>query len=620
MREELQPKPLKILEVELAATIYMLASQHKWSDELLQDLLAKAQAYLRARSPEPARWDVAQYVSIASIRNLGMLGRIIKIRATIAHASDPLILKTGDSRTLCINLTFQDAASGDRIGSTAITWTALIDRLLEYRKRFSVYEVLGEVYDFPIDGLGHVSEFRLIVYDLRPSTNPLQIIMASSAEVDETRHFLEGLKARGDSLLDHVFKTLIAQRGIRGLEQADLLSDTLKCGVLQAASGGMVLGASGKIHSLVIGAPAVGKKLARDGIRAINPTFQEAHPSKVTVAGISATTYHTDGGWTSKAGYIPLAHQGAFVIQDYHSVETQRKKIQGVLSMAMEDGVIEDSTAARKTHMAQTAIHLDLNKISDLSPQLLDKIHRLDDIKMPMHLLSRFDFIVDIKRDTARQMAVALAMYSSLTSTLEMLEESDESRQLRLLIAYLRTAHAAVSFGPAVREYMRLKHGELMEKNRAHIERLPWLSDFQTRTAVSIAKFTAAAARLADRSDSRPEDVDLILPFVARKYEFLGSLWSQLIVPDGWDKRRGLRDRRTLWLLGAFAGRADAKVSEVVEKARLDLGEVLARKTIYRILEELVASGVIKRAVYGSYDFSDVKKGEEVSDEPSGEV
>lgn len=617
MNESLEPKPLKILEVELAATIYMLASEHKWTDQLLNDLLGKAQAYLRARSPEPARWDVAQYVSIAAIRKLGMLGKTIKIRATIAHASDPLILKTGDSRTLCINLSFQDAASGDRISSTAITWTPLIDRLSEYRRRFSVYEVLGEVYDFPIDGLGHVSEFRLIVYDLRPSTNPLQIIMASQDEVQGVRPLLEGLKARGENLLDYFYRALVSQRGIRGLEQADLLSDTLKCVVLQAASGGMVLGASGKIHSLVIGAPAVGKKLARDAIRAINPTFQEAHPSKVTVAGISATTFHTAGGWTSKAGYIPLAHQGAFVIQDYHTVETQRKKIQGTFSMAMEDGVVEDSTAARKTHMAQTAIHLDLNKISDLSPQLLDKIHRLDDIKMPMHLLSRIDYIVDIKRDTARQMAVALAMYSSLTSTQEMPEDAEASRSLRLLIAYLRTVHASVSFDPVVREHMRLKHGELMETNRAHLERLPWLSDFQTRTAVSIAKFTAAAARLSDRSASRPEDVDLILPFVARKYEFLTSLWSHLVVPKSWDKRRGLRDRRTLWLLSAYAGQAEVKVSEVVARARLDLGEILARKAVYRILEDLVSSGVIKRAVYGSYDFSGVKKEEGPSDESS---
>jgi len=248
---------------------------------------------------------------------------------------------------------------------------------------------------------------------------------------------------------------------------------------------------------------------------------------------------------------------------------------------------------------------LDLNKLSDLSPHILNpNLHRLDDIKIPMHLLSRFDFIVDIPRDATRQTGVALEMYSSLTSTCDLPEENDPFRTLRVLIAYLRTAHGAVSFPADVREYMKAKHGELVEANRLQFDRLPWLSDFQTRTTVSIAKFTAAAARLADRSEAHKEDVDLILPFVARKYDFLRSFQPHLIVPASWDGRRDLRVRRTVWVLSRFAGQKKVAVSEIVELAETDLNEVITRRAFYRILEELREQGAIKQLEYGYYDFS----------------
>jgi hypothetical protein len=66
---------------------------------------------------------------------------------------------------------------------------------------------------------------------------------------------------------------------------------------------------------LILGAPAVGKKLARDEAQALNPIFQEAHPSKVTLAGISSTSYFNNGSWRSAPGYLPRAHQGLCAVQ-----------------------------------------------------------------------------------------------------------------------------------------------------------------------------------------------------------------------------------------------------------------------------------------------------------------
>lgn len=610
MSGDSRPKPLKLLEVDLFASIYQLAAEHEWSAEKVEALITKARGYLNAYAPEPAKWDGAPYRRVSEMFSLDLLGKVVKLRATISFMSEPLMVWRDDFRTQSVILTFRDPVDGCHISSMALTWSPLIEKVRACSREHTFFDVLGSLYALPLDESGAVCAFRVLVYDIRPSSTPLQMLMASQDEISAARELLETLKSRQESVIDFVFTEVTRTRSIQGLEQAVLLRDSIRFVILQAASCGSVFNASGKLHSLIIGAPAVGKKLIRDVCKELNPAFQEAHPSKVTAAGISATAYFDKAGWHSKPGYIPLAHEGVLAIQDFHSVVGQRPKIEGILSMAMEDGVVEDSTAAQTSFLAQTSIHLDLNKVSDLSPQLLIKPARLDDIKIRMHLLSRFDFVVDIERDTARQIAVALSMYDALVSTRMRVTERSGACQLRILIAYLRTAHAEVNFPVEVRGYMKAKHSELMDNNRPQLARLPWLSDFQTRTTVSIAKFTAAAARLADRSEAHKDDVDLVLPFVARKYEFLQSFQSGLVVPPSWSGRRALRDRRTQWILETFVGRESVRVTDIITAARRasGLNETLEHKAVYRILEDLMKAGVIRKPRHGFYDFTLVGK------------
>jgi hypothetical protein len=150
--------------------------------------------------------------------------------------------------------------------------------------------------------------------------------------------------------------------------------------------------------------------------------------------------------------------------------------------MVMEDGRVIDSTAARQTHPALTSIHLDTNKRADLFPdsQLRgDAIiaRRLDDIRIPMTILSRFDFIIDIPRDAERQMEVALAMYDrpgdvqgprSPTS-----RRADFCRKLRVLVAHLRTEHAEIHFPDGIRAYMRSKQEEIWRASADALQSLP---------------------------------------------------------------------------------------------------------------------------------------------------
>jgi hypothetical protein len=65
----------------------------------------------------------------------------------------------------------------------------------------------------------------------------------------------------------------------------------------------------------------------------LNPVFHEAHPSKVTAAGVCSTAVQADGVWRSKPGYLPLSHLGVFAIQDFHTVKnTERDRLMGLFN------------------------------------------------------------------------------------------------------------------------------------------------------------------------------------------------------------------------------------------------------------------------------------------------
>jgi DNA replicative helicase MCM subunit Mcm2 (Cdc46/Mcm family) len=245
------------------------------------------------------------------------------------------------------------------------------------------------------------------------------------------------------------------------------------------------------VHTLVIGAPAVGKKLLTAAAQSLNPVFYEAHPSKVTVAGVCSTASYKDGVWRSHPGYLPLAHRGVFAIQDFHGVKAgHRSQLLDVFNGLMEEGRVIDATAGKETHAALTSLHLDLNKRTDLFPDSTLQgatlmARRLNDLQMPMTILSRFDFIIDIPWDAQRQIDIALAMYDQpihdMGPTATDHSAARGVRDLKVLVALLRSDHPTVHFPSEIRHMMLQRHKDFLDKNQAQLEEHPWISDFQTR-------------------------------------------------------------------------------------------------------------------------------------------
>lgn len=547
-------------------------------------------------------YDELEYSTIASLYDIRKIGETVKVRVMITWVRVPII-SHGELSTYIICQSPEGGQFPGQIFSTEVRGEGLIRKLVGMTQPTQLADVQGEVATM-LNSQGEEG-FRLSIHDVQPVQTALELVCANHREVEQVEAKLAQLKEKSMDVHEYLRSTLIEKIGIRGMENMFELSDSLDFIILQAASDGWLNNRdSGKLHSLIIGAPATGKKLLIEAIKALNPVYQEARGGKLTVAGICGTAYNKGGEWRSKPGYVPLANGGVFSIQDFHHVKaSQRDKTLDTLALVMEDGKVIDSTSARQVHHALTAIHLDTNKQSDLFPETKAGRSLQKDIKIAMHLLSRFDFVIDIERDPERQKAIALAMYESGATVgpqhPEITRDTWE-RDSRVMVAYLRQKHIAVDLESA-NSYMRQRHEQLMVGVEELFESVPGiLSDFQTRTVNTVRKMVAACARLGDRDAAVPEDVDLTFRLLARKFDFVSSLMASYAASFIHGNAQLLRgERLDTWLLETFAGER-VKRSEILEKVHQ-----LASPPSNRSVERRLASLGLQTE-HGYYEFPDI--------------
>lgn len=604
----MQTEYLRQAEEDLLFTVRKIAQERKLKTSKVVELESKAQVYLNKMRDQQLDWDAASYLSIRELYNTDLLGNIVKIRASIKYMAEPYVFSAEDEKgnteqkKLITFLIFQDIYD-DEMKSCETTNTGLIRELISLRDVYANFDILATLVTIDLDKF-RFSPFRLLIHSIRPSENVLQIVRANDDEIAMVERKLADLRKMNISIFRFIKEGLVKNIGIKGLEDAELLNDSIDAMIVQSLSDGLLSSRdSAKINTLIIGAPAVGKKLLVEIAKALNPSYQEAHPSKATVAGVCSTAKKVDGGWVSQAGYIPLAHRGIFVIQDFHTVKNRDKeKLIGIFSMVMEDGKTIDSSAARTEHKALTSIHLDMNKMSDLFPKSIPSgediiITRLDDIKIPMNILSRFDYIVDIPRDTERQIKIALDMYDSISvsSISKHSQQGEWQRELQLIIAYLRTKHTDIQFHKRISDYMRQRHEEIITENKAHIDRIPYFGDFQTRLTNSIHKYVVAFARLGNRDKPNKTDVDNAFRLLRRKFEFIRTLDKHLKVPSSWTipVEEGLEN----WLIGNYQGQIVTPKQVIIDYEK-EFGIPLVRRTLERHLPKIST-----KIGHGKYSF-----------------
>jgi hypothetical protein len=557
------------------------------------------------------KWSLIEYCGIGTAKSHDNFGRMLKVRGVISDLQDPQprFLTDKDEEQFFDTTQFiLTEPSGENIESTLVTGKSFHLQLHELHSHGKPVEVLGTVVPVaiytPQNDIKRYS-YRFLPFVVLPSDDPIQIIKAGNAELAEVEKLVDELKDTPNGIIDHIKAQLVDQIGIKGLEDTPELDRCLDFTILQGMSDGYQpeRNLSLRLDSLVIGPPGVGKKLLAQSAKILNPVYTEGHPAKLTVAGISGTSVYKNQSWHSTPGLIPQANRGVFIIQDFHNV-VNKKGVMDVLSLVMEDGRVIDSTSARSTHPALTAIHLDMNRQAQLyikrnGDEQVPRPMKIMDLGIPMNVLTRFDFIAEIPRDVERQMEVALSMQQGPIRSHSAVKESAkavQARELTTLVAYLRTRYDEIEIPAGISVRIVEKQRKLLDMNRNRLPNLEVLGDFQTRLSNSIVKLIFASARANARNIATLTDVETAFHFVRTKLDFLSQI-EQFDTPADWDKTpvtSKVRERREK-IVYTFGGR-EVSAKQVHEEMMED-GVTLKELTIRRDLEKVakhVRFGVFK--------------------------
>lgn len=583
---------VKRAEKDLLLTIKRIVEKEKIKPEDAENLIDKARDFLKKYNKEiaNANWNETRYTKINEIYRTDSIGKVVKLRVNVAFMRTPEHYLSDKGETLLTDLVLEDVY-GKAIRTTNTTDEKLVIELKNACEEYSFIDILGVVVTVPIDEAGVRNEFKILILDWRPSNSIERLAELEEFDKKRMKEKLKDLKKQKKTVLEYIKDEL--KNDLKFELGDELLNLSIDAIIIQAFSDGWLKHANcpSRVHTLTIGSPGVGKKLLALSAWYVNPVYTEAHPTKVTAAGLSGACKRTKKGWVSDPGLLPEAHKGVFVLQDFHAVKTSnRNAALDTFSMVMEDGKVIDSTAAKTIHPSETAIHLDTNKITDLFPEKQVKGFT-DDVNIPMNVLSRFDYICDIPRDVEKQIANSLERFEGGTAILK--EEPKKGldlkkREIGKLVAFLRSTHMEVTFSSKVRGYMREKFEEIRDANIDQLKDLPLLSDFIQRMQNSIHKFVSAYARMNDRSYATNEDVDASLPFLKEKMkvlmEVLANTQQLLKIPQAWEIPTGVA--LSQWISGRYGGQT-VTIKQIREDYESKFGVPLAERTAYRRVKEV---------------------------------
>jgi hypothetical protein len=528
------------------------------------------------------RWENADYSDVETIKREHR-----QLTPCIIRAANALGDVTHFSGQDSAAASLHDVVSGDSIGTNPVA-DPLLSELQKLNRRHAVLDYLGCSMLVPFIGI-----YLFMVVDIRPLETPLQLVMASPGEAESARNHLGTILGAGQSPIEWVRREVVEIARIKSLESGTLLDEMLEAMILQALSDNHVENAMGRIHTLVIGPPASGKKLLVDAAGIMNLAFQHIG-HKMSVAGLVGRSRMQKGGrYASEPGLLPLAHRGTLALEDFHAVSKSRlTEIVGHLSQVMEDGEVYDSTAAKTKAAANTSIHLDLNRASDLHPGRKDP---RDDLEMlPMNIISRFDVIYDYEKDPGRMFEIAEEMLRSIRDVGPNTREDRHARirSLQLMIAVLRDELPSIEVPEPVREravgYVR----EIQERYRPFESIYQTLSMFATRLVHGLLKLAAASARGHARPVMTEEDVTRATIFLNRKLDFICKLLSQRV--PGWSTAKQW-DRYVTAL-----SRID---DEAFTVASYQQTADCSQATAYRDIEDFAANGLVRKLGAGNYGF-----------------
>lgn len=392
----------------------------------------------------------------------------------------------------------------------------------------------------------------------------------------------------GNRIIKHIKERVVEQFGIVGLEKSPELDKAIEFIILQSFSFGLGHDRhSMRLHDLVIGPAGKGKSFLTHIALYLNTRCEKISgvSAKVTPAGLIGRVQTRNGKPLSSGGLLPRNNNGTVCIQDFHAVEGRtRQQVCSIFSEMMEDGEVTDSTSAGVTLEAEVALHLDMNRLSQVRPN--ESFDSFTDINIPINILSRFDFILEIPRDVEQQTDVGKKILGSIGQSFN--SRSPETvEELRNLVTFMKDVYSFVEpLTETTQQYLYKRYIETWQLFETRIDQ-KLREDFQARTARSLLKLVKAITCCNGRTWVTNEDIDYALRFIEAKLGFLSSIKPDDIQVDMANLSE--EDYRRSLIAREFSGR-ETSTNEIVETLLKKYPDIdISEKMIQRDLQTIGA-------------------------------
>jgi hypothetical protein len=492
-------------------------------------------------------WDKAVSTTIEEFRSPAFEHQAVRIRVQITDMEKPVQIEVpdegepdlmallgsrpedfgrGSTKTLRSVVTV--AGDLDQVEELLpITDRQLIESLARERHGTATFEVLGIVVTPPaVEGprgeAQIVQHYRILPVDIRPLKTALQIVAPTPGELQA----VDGHYRKITAPLPYIVDKIAAYLGIQGLDRLTILNEALEFQVIAAVTEGQ------RASTAVVGPPGVGKNLIGKGAKLVQPVAREALPTKVTEAGLIGTGSSSAKRDSRRAGLLPQADQGVFIVQDWHQANSNKnQRLTSALATALQDGVVYDSSASRCSYRSEISLVIDANRQSDVrrTGQRAD-VDPLDqfvaDTRLPINLLTRLTLIAEIPRGVEDQLRTMEQGLNSSGDDRQHIQATmaQEMRYIKVWLARVRDLHRTVVLLPAVVAHLKAMVLTAINVGGVRLEQRAEYGDFMVRLGEQAVMLTKAHARLHDRSVATLADVDGIYPYLHRKMSFIRSL------------------------------------------------------------------------------------------------
>ncbi len=539
---------------------------------------------------------------------------------TLVEQPSPLEINGEDVSLVHFKLTDLD---GDTIDCLRIPYDNIQPHLDRMRTSRQLYSLLGTIVSVNISKRKSKQVFRFYIKKIsnivsaddmipyRPNklesmpvlNHPNKVVGKNRVQIHIDQPFLLISKIKNDALnkgingnqiIQHIKEKLATELKIKGLGGvAHQLGMAIELAILQSLSQDRE-DYSYKLHSLIIGPPNVGKGFIPRIAKILNPIFDElpSNSPKLTSAGLVAKVIKGK----SIPGVFPNTSGGTVAIQDFHEVRgNKRKELFSIFSKMMEDGEVLDKTSGNTVHEAIVSLHLDTNRYSQVYRD--QEFNSFQDLNIPMNMFSRFDFIMEIPKDAERQKEISLAIAGAKKLGNRSSQKSlpDWARELKMIIAFLRTQYDNVNISEKVGNYIKQKLIAAIKPYEGKQYFADNNEDMQNRVSFSVYKFVKAIACANMQIEVSKEHVDYAFQFIDEKIKFIAGIdpneehVSAIISGDDPTTRKDM--------IAKEFNKKEFTMQEVLSFIKPKMTREIDERTIRRDLTEMGAK-IIKKGIW----------------------